>query len=76
MAKSKLKTWKDTPWHDLPSQVDAIKENIKALGTIEDAALTAVPGTFANLAAVQTYLDTVVGEIETKLNEIVANLKG
>ena len=36
--------------------------------------LTAVPGTFADLAAVQTYLNTLVPEIETRLDNIEAKL--
>lgn len=48
--------------------------NISELTTISSTDLSAVPGSFATLADVQTYLSTVIPEIETRLDNIESKL--
>lgn len=60
-------------WFQLPKQLDEVKTTLKGFDDIDvaDANLTDTPATFANLAEVQTHIDTLKGELETKLNEII-----
>lgn len=44
------------------------------LSDISGSDLSSVPGSFATLAEVQTYLSTVIPEIETRLDDIEAKL--
>lgn len=55
---------------------DALQKslNIEELSDILSTNLTAVPASFATLADVQTYLDTVILEIESRLDDIETKL--
>lgn len=48
--------------------------SISELTEISGTNLTAVPGSFADLAAVQSYLSTVIPEIETRLDNIESKI--
>mgnify|MGYP000462112914 FL=1 len=63
---------KEQKWFDLPNN---LLKKFKSISKTEQASFTEVPGSFADLTEVQSYLSTVIPEIETKLNEIVSNLK-
>ena len=59
----------------IPSQVASGKfraATVAALGTTTN--LTAVPGSFADLAAVRTYLVTHVAEVEARLDAVEAKV--
>lgn len=70
----------------LAQKIDALGAEVTPASALADipspTALTAVPGSFADLAAVRTYLNTLVpiistrlGDIETKVNATLAKLR-
>lgn len=52
--------------------VEKIKRQLSKLGATTD--LTSVPASFADLAAVKTYLDTLIPEVEGRLDALEAKV--